>query len=147
MLLDGLTNKEIELLEQTATLREYPKGATVIKEGSDSRSLFLIRRGRAEVSKTLDDDFARRLREFSANDFFGEIAFLGLNPRSATVVTLEPTTILELNPDYFKVLTEEHPRIGLVMYQNMAVELASRLKQNTEDLKEALTCLMNNMHV
>ena len=77
-------------LAQRGAVRSFKKNSVVINEGDVGESLFILLQGRVKVYAT--DDTGREITygNIDAGDFFGEMSLDG-GPRSASVITLEPT--------------------------------------------------------
>ena len=58
----------------------------------------------------LDGD--RVLRDYTTYEFFGELSLLDSEPRSASVVAVDPTQLLRLGQDDFYALMSERPEIA-----------------------------------
>jgi voltage-gated potassium channel len=86
--------------------RTVPAGATIIRKGERGDAMYLIASGRVEVESA---GGKVRLEE---GDFFGEIALLSREPRSATVTAVRPTDLLVLDADDFLRLVDRLPDIG-----------------------------------
>ena len=86
--------------------RTVPAGATIIRKGERGDAMYLIASGRVEVESA---NGKVRLEE---GDFFGEIALLSREPRSATVMALRPTDLLVLDADDFMRLVDRLPDVG-----------------------------------
>jgi voltage-gated potassium channel len=86
--------------------RTVPAGATVIRKGERGDAMYLIASGRVEVASA-----AGKVR-LEEGDFFGEMALLSREPRSATVTALRPTDLLVLDADDFLRLVDRLPDIG-----------------------------------
>ena len=71
-------------------------------------------------------------------DVIGELGFLGVVTRSASVVALEKTEILSFERDTFQALAAVQPHIGLTVYRNMAQILAERLASNNVNLMDTI---------
>ncbi|MDD4871545.1 MAG: cyclic nucleotide-binding domain-containing protein [Kiritimatiellae bacterium] len=138
MLLDNLTDEEQALVAEICRIRECKCDDSVVSEGDRGGSILFIRKGRAEVRKSLGKNNHKFLRELHAGEFFGEMCFLNNVPRSASVVALEDCEILELNGADFDKLVRKYPEIGLKVYKNIASELVDRLRRNNEELKKAV---------
>jgi len=61
-------------------------------------------------------------------DAFGEIALIDQLPHSATVRTISDSTIYLLSSNYLNSIAEKEPRIGFVIYRNMAKLICHRLR-------------------
>ena len=138
MLFDVLTEEEKALFAGICRISEYAPEATVVKEGDSGRTILIVRRGRAEARKPLGGKKYKLLKELKPGDFFGETTFLCGCPRSADVVAVEKTEILECEMQEFDAFCREYPEAGIKIYKVMAQEVAGRLRQNNEDLKKAV---------
>jgi voltage-gated potassium channel len=86
--------------------RTVPAGTTIIRKGERGDAMYLIAGGRVEVESAS----GRVLLE--EGDFFGEIALLSREPRSATVTALRTTDLLILDADDFRRLVDRLPDVG-----------------------------------
>ena len=86
--------------------RTVPAGATIIRKGERGNAMYLIASGGVEVESATGKV---RLEE---GDFFGEMALLSREPRSATVTALRSTDLLILDADDFLRLVDRQPEIG-----------------------------------
>lgn len=120
-LFSGCTDKQLSFIASRVDELDFSAGRTLCQEGKSGGEFFVILSGRAEARRK--DAF---LRSLGPGEFFGEIALLDNGPRTATVVTTEPTRCLILGPSQFQD----------VLYQNadIAVKLlyavAQRLRQS-----------------
>ena len=105
-LFKSLTAEHKESLLPSISLRRFPKGRRLIKEGDKEQALFVIYKGKVEVTKRRWLFFHRKVAELGEGDFFGEMALLTHSRRSASVATLEDSRIFVLHADDFKYLLE-----------------------------------------
>ena len=138
MIFSELSEKEMALVERLGAVRAYRPGETVIQEGHPGLSFFLIIAGSVEVRKSLRRAKYKKLIELGPLDVFGEICFLGIETRSASVVALTESQIYEFNRDQFVEFLEKKSDIGVKVYRGMATELARRLAKASEDLRDAI---------
>ena len=80
----------------------------------------------------------RKLIELGACDLLGEVGFLGVVFRSASVVALSQATLIEFERDDFDELVQKAPMLGLKVYRGMARELAQRLARTDEEVKDTI---------
>lgn len=139
MFLNCLDANEISLVESIGRKKHYPKGAFLLREGEPGSSFILILNGQVEVRKRVSEGKYKKLVLLNACDLIGEIGFLGVHNRTASVVALEETEGLEFSRDDFLTLIEHYPVIGMKAYRGMAEELALRLSRSSEDLMDTLT--------
>lgn len=119
-LFSGFDDRYLSRILKTSREREFAAGTPILREGEQSNvGLYLILDGQVEVRK--GDQVLSRL---GAGQFFGEMALLDDQPRSADVVATAPTKCLVLSRWDFKGLIKAYPDIALGIMQ----ELARRLR-------------------
>lgn len=98
--------------------RSVPAGTTIIRKGDRGDAMYLIASGSVVV-----DSPGGKVR-LTEGDFFGEMALLSREPRSATVTAVRATDLLILDADDFLHLLDRLPDIGakvqLVAHQRTA---------------------------
>ena len=137
MFLDDLDQNELEQVENIGVLRKSKKGSAVIQEGSPGTSFALIISGRAQVRKDMRVGQHKSIVELGPGDLIGEVGFLGVETRSASVVAVSDCDILEFSRESLEALIASQPMIGLKLYRGMARELAGRLVSSNQDLLAA----------
>jgi CRP/FNR family cyclic AMP-dependent transcriptional regulator len=134
----GLPDAGLELLVSMLVERRFDAGATVVAEGEQGRSMFIVHSGQLVVSKLLDADSRRVLRMSSLEpgDFFGEMTLIEMQNRSATVVAESPTVLYELTARslYSCYKTDIHAYV--MVMQNIARELCRRLRRADNRIAE-----------
>lgn len=123
--------KELKVLEQTAQVRRYAKGEEIVHRSEAGDTFFSILDGRVKVILTDDEEKEYILGVLRPKDFFGELALLDGEPRSATVVALEPTEVLALKRDDFLDQIKKHPEICI----KLMVELGRRLRKANHSIE------------
>jgi tetratricopeptide (TPR) repeat protein len=94
----SLSNEEVEAITSNARRLSFDPGEIVIKEGDVGDSIFLIIRGRAQVSATIGGKTIH-LALLESGDTFGEVAYLTGRPRTATVSAEGELEVMEIgNP-------------------------------------------------
>jgi serine/threonine-protein kinase len=73
--------------------RSYAAGEAIVREGEPGDAAYILVEGSCEVRKETPNG-PRALKTYRPGDVFGEMAILTEGPRTATVVALEPTTVL-----------------------------------------------------
>ncbi len=114
----GLGEDGLAELASVAQLRTYPPDTILCHEGRVEETFYVIVKGRAEVSKHIEKDLQRVLHRPGPGEFFGEIALVQEGQRTATVRTLEPTTVLEIGrPAFMSVLQRSASMAVRIMLQ------------------------------
>lgn len=110
----NLTPEEFAKVIEGTTARSYPPGAFIVREGDKGDSIYIIVKGRAKVV-THTGDQEIRLGLLNENDFFGEVAFLTGRTRTADVVAVFETELLELPGETVRELLVQYPHIKSVL--------------------------------
>ncbi len=85
---------------------EYAAGVKVCGEGEVGDSLYLIQKGRVQITK---NGWDRPVATLEEGDFFGEMSLLFGEPRSATAVVLDASVIFCLSAEDFHRLVKKSP--------------------------------------
>ncbi len=120
-----LTAPELKALSANARVQSFPRNAVVVDEGDETASVFIIRSGRVKVYLRNPDGREVVLNIHGPGEYFGEMA-LEEAPRSASVVTLEPTRLVVVSRQDFKAFLADHPAFAL--------KLITRLMQRVRAL-------------
>jgi Na+:H+ antiporter len=108
-LLNGLPNDLLERLSKHAKAMTFLAGDLVIGEGEKGDSLYIITHGLVSIYKNGHEDMP--IAELRDGDFFGEMALLEAQIRTANAKTLKPTTLLRLTRKDVLSLAENEPEL------------------------------------
>jgi CRP/FNR family cyclic AMP-dependent transcriptional regulator len=106
-LFDGLSKKELERVAHWADLVEVPAGYHLLNQGSLPHEFFVILEGTADVER-----LGERIAGLGPGDFFGEIALVEDDLRTATVVSASPMTLAVMTTREFDSVRHEFPAVG-----------------------------------
>lgn len=82
---------------------------TVIEQGSEGDSLFIVVEGALKAEIRMDDGDVIEVGRLGPGDFFGEMALLTGEPRGATISTLTTSQIYEVKKEHIKPVIERFP--------------------------------------
>jgi len=136
--IDLFTGRKAETLaelEALMTARRYPAGERIFGAGDTGDELFLVRRGAVRIVLPIGASQVHHLATFRRGDFFGEMAFLDRQPRSANAVAERETDLYVLSRARFDTLAEEHKRLAIGVLQGLARTLAIRLRHTNTELR------------
>jgi CRP-like cAMP-binding protein len=129
-----LPMETIETIARVGTRKIYKKENPILMEEDTGGALFVIISGKVKVSRTSSDGKEVILTILGESDFFGEMALLDGQTRSANVIALEDSELFIIRRDDFLDLLYKHPEVAIALLQ----ELTQRLRN--ADLKiKALT--------
>ena len=124
----GIRESEAEYMVGAGHVCTYPENTVLCHEGAIESTFYVILEGEVRVTKSINEAEARLLKHLKPGDFFGEMALIHNTSRAATVVTIAPTTVLEIKKEAFERLLQHSSSISLVMVR----EVSRRLRENDE---------------
>ena len=139
--------ESLRQLRGICKLRNSKQGDTIIKEGDLGDEMYIVYSGAVEIKKRTragDEYTVVRLRS-EHNVFFGELARVDDDKRSASVIATEDSKFLVITNSDFQRLGDNHPAIGLPITRAIAKILASRLRKTTGDMLTLFDALVNEL--
>jgi small-conductance mechanosensitive channel len=123
-----LSDEETTRLAEASRVRVYAPGEAIVRIGQEGNSMFVIMRGAVEVQLPQGKG-VKVLNKLRENDFFGEMSLLTGEPRTATVVAVEETEVLQIRKEAMKPIFEANP------------ELVKAVSEMVEERREVLRSL------
>ena len=120
----------VQALAAHGIVRNYPKNAIIITEGDPSDSLYVILSGSVKVYLSKEDGKEVVLDVHRAGSYVGEMAFDN-QPRSASVMTLEPCTLSVVTQAHFREFLKEKPEA----VEHLIRSLIQRARTATETVR------------
>lgn len=131
-----LANRELKEIENIIHQRHFKANETIFYEGEPGVGMYIIQRGEVGIYSGKGTDSQKELAHLSSGDFFGDMALLNEEPRSATAVSLTDSHIFGLyRPDLFD-LFERKPDLAFKVLTKLADMIALRLRRANEELQE-----------
>src|SRR5471032_3127964 len=106
-LFSSLGKKDLERLAQWTDEVSVREGEELATEGRFAHEFFVIEDGEAEVLQG-----GSRIAELGPGDFFGEIALLETERRTATVVAATPMRVIVMFQREYKKMEQEMPAVA-----------------------------------
>jgi CRP/FNR family cyclic AMP-dependent transcriptional regulator len=129
--LQGISDTFVRALAALGRLRTYPKNTVFITEGDSSDSVFVILAGRVKVFISDSEGHEMILDTQGPGEYVGEMALDG-KPRSASVMTLEPTTFSVVGRDPVREAIRHNPDFAL----DMISRIIDRARIATNSVKD-----------
>jgi CRP-like cAMP-binding protein len=118
-----LSDADIASLARLTARRTCPKDTVVFFENEEGDSFFCIVDGRIKVTILGDDGREVILSVLGRGDFFGEMALLDNEPRSATAIAVEDTELLSLHRNDFQSVLSDNRSIMLALIKILTARL------------------------
>jgi CRP/FNR family cyclic AMP-dependent transcriptional regulator len=119
----GLSPDALAKIESRCVPRNYPRNAVVISEGDEATSMYIILSGSVKVYHTDADGKETILNTQGPGQHFGELALVDEAPRSASVITVEPSRLLVLSKTAFRECIEEFPEVSYLLIKSLAQQV------------------------
>ncbi|MDQ2977184.1 MAG: mechanosensitive ion channel family protein [Acidobacteriota bacterium] len=135
-----LSTEETSMLAQAATSHVFAPGETVIRAGDPGSSMFVVHNGRVSVQVT-ENGRPRTVATLGEGAFFGEMALFTGEPRTANVIAIEETEVLEIGHAAMKSVFDTNPdlveSLSHIIAERRQGLAASENFSNTDDDESA----------
>lgn len=126
-----VNDETLQKIEAVGSRKSYAKNDVILQEEEIGSALFVIVKGKVKVARNSNDGREVILTILSENDFFGEMAILDGQTRSATVTALEDTDLFIIQRNDFLTLLQSNPEVSIALLQ----ELTQRLRVSDAKIK------------
>jgi CRP/FNR family cyclic AMP-dependent transcriptional regulator len=114
--------------------RDFPVGAVIFEEGDPGSRLYVIQSGMVRIVKR-NGPRQVTLAQLGPGEFFGEMALLDHQPRSAAAVVGEAARVLELDEEAFERMVTERGEVALRILRR----LSRRLREANRQIRDFLS--------
>ncbi|HYA19759.1 MAG TPA: Crp/Fnr family transcriptional regulator [Burkholderiales bacterium] len=128
----GLSDDEIRLLESHSFTKTFPKNTVLVTEDDHTDSFYVILSGKVKIYVSDQAGKEVVLGTYGAGDYFGEMV-LDEGPRSASVMTLEPSSFAIISKAEINTLIERHPEMAIHIMKKV-IQRARILTENVKSL-------------
>src|SRR2546428_8943796 len=127
-LFSQLSAVDLQRVVEVARDRAYPKNSVILFEDDPGDALYVVAKGQVKVVLIGEDEREVILSVLGEGEFFGEMALIDDEPRSAHVIAMEDSTLLVLRREDFQGILKQTPAIALALLR----ELSRRLRRVDE---------------
>lgn len=120
-----LGKESIDFIVERLKFKTFDKDEVVCKIGDQGDAMYIIITGNVNICIYAADGNEQVVATLGPGDYFGEMALLTGEPRSATVKTSEPAEMFLLYKNDFDIILERFPSISL----NMGKIVSKRLRE------------------
>jgi CRP-like cAMP-binding protein len=129
----NLTRRDLSNLLHIIHTRNYLTGEYIFYQGDPGIGLYLINEGEVVIQRTNEAGEVIPLATFYEGDFFGELALVDGEKRSASAIAKTDCRLSVIfKPDLDEYI-EAYPRKGIKILQGISQIVAIRLRKINED--------------
>jgi CRP/FNR family cyclic AMP-dependent transcriptional regulator len=125
-----LADQTLRRIAESGVVRAFPRNTVLINEGDVGDSLYVILAGRVKVYSSNESGREFVIDFHGPGEYVGEMSLDGA-PRSASVMTVEPTTCAVVNRAQFRDFVLAHPDFAMHLIER----LIHRVRVTTGNLK------------
>lgn len=129
---DVLKDDLLKAMAERGGIRTYPAHTVLINEDDDADSLFILLDGRVKAYGSSEDGREVVYGTLGPGEYVGEMTLDG-GPRSASVMTLEPTTCVVVSGANVRDFLASHPDFALHLVRKL-IRLVRRSTDNVKSL-------------
>ena len=122
-----LDDRALVALAAQARIQRCDRRETIVEQGVPADAVYIVNRGRANVSVIGRDGHTVTIRELGPGEIIGEVSLFDSGPPSATVTALTEVELVAVDRASFTALLERNPQIAVALLP----VLASRLRRLT----------------
>jgi CRP/FNR family cyclic AMP-dependent transcriptional regulator len=129
-LFSGLGETDLAAFSELTRERSYPKGSVIVFEDDPGDALFLVAAGQVKVVLIAEDGREVILSVLGEVSFFGEMAVIDEEPRSAHVIAMDDSNLLVLRREDFHARLRQSPEVAIALLK----EISRRLRRADEKI-------------
>jgi CRP/FNR family cyclic AMP-dependent transcriptional regulator len=126
-----LPHAEMEEIERVTTMTTCRKGRVFYTPGDQSEVLFILKKGRVQISRLAEDGRKLSIAILDAGSIFGEMPMLSQTMQDTTAEALDDCTICIMSRSDLENMVKTNPQVAINIIHNLASrvhDLESRLE-------------------
>jgi len=127
---EALAPDDLHRVAEVAVPRRFSSGQVIFREGDESDTCYVVRRGHCRAIRENTDGRTIALAHFGPGDIFGELAMFDDERRSATIETLDDVSAIAIAGSDMRRLLREHADIAV----KLVIGVARRLREANQRL-------------
>src|SRR5712664_3999225 len=114
---------QLRVLATMVVRKSAPRSNTIMAGGDPTDSLYIVLSGRLKVMMSDSDGKEVILSILGPGEFFGEMGLIDDEPRSASVVTIEPCELLSISKRDFKKCLQDNAEMSMAVMRGLVKRL------------------------
>ena len=131
---EGLNDDTLTKIENSVSVRDYPKGSMIILEEEFGDIVFIVMNGTVKITRVNDEGKEVILAMLGEYEIFGEMAIIDGEARSANALAQENCKLVAISSEDFLNILKENFSVSLALMS----EMAKRLRKSDQHI-EALS--------
>jgi CRP/FNR family transcriptional regulator, cyclic AMP receptor protein len=128
-LFGGLPEDALRAFSDSAEVQAFEAGSLVFREDEGARTLYVLESGALEVVKRKGESAEVVLSKIRPGESFGEMSFIDMQPRSASVRATTTSTVWTWPYSAFHERYCKDSKCYTLLVMNLARELSRRLRR------------------
>ncbi|MGH8480097.1 MAG: Crp/Fnr family transcriptional regulator [Gammaproteobacteria bacterium] len=130
-LFPALSPEDLAVLARCGAIKAYPRNTVLFQEGQPSAELYIVVTGQIKVFVSEAQGKEMTLTLEGPGGYFGELGLVDEAPRSASVMTTEPSQLVVVSKADFQRCLAAHPDLGIKLMR----ALVQRVRTLTDRVK------------
>lgn len=128
-----MSSSHLKTLMKLIHHRFFSANECIFYQGDPGIGLYIIREGEVSVTQTDEDNRQYNLATFKRGDFFGEMALLENDLRSASAIASKDSNLAVIFKPDLDEFCEKYPKQGVQILRGIATIVATRLRSVNKD--------------
>ncbi|MBM9602960.1 cyclic nucleotide-binding domain-containing protein [Desulfopila inferna] len=137
-LFDSFNVEELDTLAKHMSYVHLKRGEYLFVEGDKGNFMGFVVHGVLEVLKKSETGENIVIARLTRGSSIGEMAIIDKSTRSATVVAVQPSTMVTLTDRGFDILADKSPGLGIKVIQKIARLLSLNMRRTSSKLADLL---------
>lgn len=126
----NLAVDELQAISSIMVTRKYKQEQIIVREDDEAHTFFILVSGTVHVAVLTSEGKQSILATLHKGEFFGEMAVLDGERRSASVIAADECTLIMLYRKSFMEILSQYPRIAI----QMLIEMSKRLRRSNRHI-------------
>lgn len=131
-----LDDEELKKIAGIATEKTYPGKTVIFTEGQSGAKLYIVKQGSVRITKVIREGEKQILDIIEEGEYFGKMSFIDGGEHSATVETINETTLICIEKSDFEKLAQDDPEGGFRIMKALAVVTIEILREMNDKFVE-----------
>ena len=136
-LFSSLSSTECGALRQVAQSRRFRARESIFREGDQGDGIYIVKQGLVQISALVTEGERRNLSHFGPGDFFGEMAVLDSEPRSATATAETDTEVYFIPQSELLQMLERSPKLAISLVRQISLRVREFNHQYMQETLQA----------